>query len=225
MACHCLLHILSLTYPNTRVLELGGKQSNCLLILDFCPISVDFWLMSSVDNSLYLHKTRQTNVYFNTLAVSKRCYCRLTKTRSCPSPTIHIQAGLNQQTPGNRDCGLELGRGIPNNWGTADGTEDQGLNLEMEHWSATPVDPLSPGLESQFRSGKWPVLHCLPDFAQGLNPKKWSSEPREKSSWPLGMVRKTVYSVRYSSGQGRKGEMASTEVGYLYSGKEGRQLA
>ena len=49
--------------------------------------------------------------------------------------------------------GLELGRGIPNNWGTADGTEDQGLNLEMEHWSATPVDPLSPGLESQFRSG------------------------------------------------------------------------
>ena len=106
----------SLTYPNTRVLELGGKQSNCLLILDFCPISVDFWLMSSVDNSLYLHKTRQTNVYFNTLAVSKRCYCRLTKTRSCPSPTIHMQAGLHQQTPGNRDCGLELGRGIPNNW-------------------------------------------------------------------------------------------------------------
>ena len=27
--------------------------------------------------------------------------------------------------------------------------------------------------------------------------------------------------VRYSSGRGRKGETTSTEVGYLYSGKEG----
>ena len=27
--------------------------------------------------------------------------------------------------------------------------------------------------------------------------------------------------VWYSSGRGRKGKMASTEVGYLYSGKEG----
>ena len=61
-----------------------------------------------------------------------------------------MQDGLNPQTPGKRDCGLELGRGIPNNWGAADGAEGQGLNLEMEHWSATPVDPLSPGLESLF---------------------------------------------------------------------------
>ena len=31
--------------------------------------------------------------------------------------------------------------------------------------------------------------------------------------------------VRYSLGRGRKGETASTDVGYLYSGKEGRQSA
>ena len=31
--------------------------------------------------------------------------------------------------------------------------------------------------------------------------------------------------VRYSLGQSRKGKTSSTEVGYLYSGKEGRQSA
>ena len=31
--------------------------------------------------------------------------------------------------------------------------------------------------------------------------------------------------VRYSLGRGRKGKTASTKVGYLYSGQEGRQLA
>jgi len=31
--------------------------------------------------------------------------------------------------------------------------------------------------------------------------------------------------VRYSLGQGRKGKMTSIEVGYIYSGKEGRQSA
>ena len=118
-------------------------------------------------------------MYLNTLAVSKRCYCRLTKTRSCPPPTIQMQDGLNPQTPGNRDCGLELGRGIPNNWGATDGAEGQGLNLEMEHWSATPVDPLSP----EWKACSWSVFHYLPEFAQGLNPK--TVELRTKREVPM----------------------------------------
>ena len=34
-----------------------------------------------------------------------------------------------------------------------------------------------------------------------------------------------MQSVRYNLGRGRKGKMTSTEVGYVYSGKEGQQSA